>query len=71
MLCIEYICAINELAPNIEPLIIKRIGATHNNSEIDNNYQHISATAIRNGFCEHGIKRYLPLFVRRIIGFQA
>ena len=70
MLCIEYICAINELAPNLEPLIIKPIGATHNNSEIDNNYRHISATAIRNGFCEHGIKRYLPYLYDELSDFR-
>lgn len=45
ILCIEYISAIADIAPSIEPILIPRIGATHNDSNSCDGY--ISATAIR------------------------
>lgn len=46
MLCLEYIVAADKLGANIEPLIIERVGALHNDTE--QNGEYISATAIRN-----------------------
>lgn len=61
ILCLEYITAIDKFAANIEPLIIERRGARHNDcNELG---EHVSATAIRNAD-EHGkldfMKSYLP-----------
>ncbi len=46
MLCVEYIAAADKLCADVEPLIIKRVGATHNDADRSGKY--ISATAIRN-----------------------
>ncbi|MCH5162594.1 MAG: nucleotidyltransferase family protein [Clostridiales bacterium] len=67
MLCIEYIAAIDKHAANIEPLIIKRLGATHNSSATDGDY--ISATVIRreaenNRFDE--VNKFVPYFFGRM-----
>lgn len=61
ILCLEYISAINKFAANIEPIIIERRGARHNDChELG---EHVSATAIRNAE-ENGkfdiMKKYLP-----------
>lgn len=45
ILCLEYISAISKYAPNIQPLIIKRVGAGYNDLALDNEY--VSASAIR------------------------
>ncbi len=45
VLCIEYISAINKYSPAIRPLIIKRYGAAHNDTEAKDGF--ISATTIR------------------------
>ncbi len=61
ILCIEYITAIDKLAPNVEPLILPRIGARHNEHTYDAEY--ISATAIRNAIANGNSKKitkYLP-----------
>lgn len=68
ILCIEYITAIDKHAANIEPLIIKRMGAVHNSPAIDGDY--ISATAIRREIdsnCSEQVKRYIPFYFERII----
>lgn len=61
ILCVEYICALQKYAANVQPLIIKRRGAKYGDRSIDG--EHVSATAIRdaeqNGnFSE--TKKYIP-----------
>lgn len=70
MLCVEYICAIDEIAPNIQPLIIKREGASHGCSALDGDLSHISATAIRNEFGDGRVKRYIPYLYDEIDDFR-
>lgn len=45
VLCIEYISAIDKYMPSVQPLVIRRIGARHNDTAPSDGY--ISATAIR------------------------
>ena len=71
VLCIEYICAINKLTGNIEPLIIPRKGALH--GTLDINAEHISATAIRHAVDSGDAKtaeRYMP-FAQKSLEFVA
>ncbi len=61
ILCIEYICAIDKYAANIEPLIIKRRGEQYNSDNRNGDY--ISATAIRNAEIDgklNSVKKYIP-----------
>ncbi len=59
MLCIEYVCAISKYAPNIEPLIIRRCGANHN--EKTTAAENISATAIRNSdLNSESLRKFIP-----------
>ncbi len=48
MLCVEYIVAISRHCANIEPIIIKRCGADHNDDALCG--EHVSASAIRAAF---------------------
>lgn len=61
ILCLEYISAINKFSANIEPIIIERRGARHNDCQELG--EHVSATAIRNAE-ESGkfdiMKTYIP-----------
>lgn len=67
ILCVEYICALQKYAANVQPLIIKRIGAQYGDTSL--NGEHVSATAIReaeqNGnFSE--TKKYIPFIFDEI-----
>lgn len=71
MLCIEYICAIDKLAPHIEPMIIPRRGKLHGDKNCDG--EHISATAIRIGSEKTNIydyADYLPANIKKIADFR-
>ena len=57
MLCVEYICAISDIAANVEPVIIERRGAIHNSADLSAEY--ISATAVRENFGDN-ISKYVP-----------
>lgn len=61
ILCIEYISAIDKFAATVEPLIIKRRGATYNDDSCAGEF--ISATAIRNAVANgnfDNVKNYIP-----------
>lgn len=58
ILCVEYISAIDKYAANIQPLLIPRLGATHNDENVNGEY--VSATAIRSANKLSEVKRYIP-----------
>ncbi len=61
ILCLEYLSAIEKYAPNIEPMIIERVGASYGSLSTSEKY--ISATAIRHAVDsgnENTIYSYLP-----------
>lgn len=71
ILCIEYITALAELAPNVVPLIIERRGALHGSLELS--AEHVSATAIRTAACDghiNAVKKYLPLCYDNIFDYR-
>ncbi|MCH5165235.1 MAG: nucleotidyltransferase family protein [Clostridiales bacterium] len=71
MLCIEYITAIKKYAANIEPIIIKRLGAKYN--DYDTAGIHISATAIRNAYsngCSEDIEKYIPFKYKEMYEYR-
>ncbi len=68
ILCLEYICALNSIAPKVEPMIIKRIGTSH--SEINLNCEHASATTIRQNFSTGKTDRFIPFCLDEIKNFR-
>ena len=67
ILCVEYICALQKHAANIQPLIIMRRGAGYNDKTLLGDY--ISATAVRAAendgkFSE--VKKYIPYLFDKI-----
>lgn len=71
ILCLEYICAVNKFAANIEPLIIPRLGAQYNSSETRGDY--ISATAIRQAESDGKLDsaaRYIPYKYKEIADWR-
>ncbi len=67
ILAIEYITALDKLAANIEPIIIKRYGAEYNDRTTDN--RHISATAIRASELDK-VKPFIPYKFDEIKDFR-
>lgn len=45
ILCLEYISAISKFAPNIQPIVVRRMGAGYNDLMLDSEF--VSASAIR------------------------
>lgn len=71
ILCLEYICAVDKYAANIEPLIIPRLGAQYNSSETQGDY--ISATAIRQAESDgklDSVARYIPYKYKEIADWR-
>lgn len=71
ILCVEYITALAEYAPSIEPLIIERRGAAHGTLQLD--AEHISATAIRTAACDgqfDTVRKYIPFCCDMIFDYH-
>lgn len=72
ILCLEYIAAIDKYAAYIEPIIIKRRGAGHNDENTDKEF--ISATAIRNAELSENIESvrgFIPYKYAEITAWRA
>lgn len=67
ILCVEYLCALQKYAANVQPLIIKRRGAEYGDKSI--NGEHVSATAIREAEQNGNFsktKKYIPFMFDEI-----
>lgn len=72
ILCIEYICALARLCPAVEPMIIQRRGAKHNDDIASDGF--VSATAVRNAdACGNlgGMRGYIPYNYEKMSLFRA
>ena len=72
ILGIEYLRAVNKFAPDFGTFTVKRVGAAHNETDIDSpasEFSFSSASSIRTAFSGYGneapekIKKYVPSFV--------